>query len=215
MVTTAIAAVVFVALAVLVTLGNTESFDRWFLRTLRTADGEHLAGPSFLEFFAQDLTALGSYPVLLVLTIAMVGFFAVRLEWRAAAALAVSSLSGALILQLMKPFFNRQRPDVVPHLIEVNSLSFPSGHATMSAVIYLTLGFVSASFYDDTRTRAYIVSVFSLGTFLVGTTRVALGVHYPSDVLAGWSFGLAWSLLAWMGVRWFTSWSRTNSTPHT
>jgi len=78
-ITTVVAALAFIALAI-VTLGDTQTFDEWVLKLVRTADGAHLPGPALVETFARDLTALGSFPVLLVLTLAMVGFFAIRLE---------------------------------------------------------------------------------------------------------------------------------------
>jgi undecaprenyl-diphosphatase len=110
----------------------------------------------------------------------------------------VAVSGGALLSSVLKATFNRPRPDVVAHLVQVSSASFPSGHSLISAVIYPTLGAVLASLSVQRRTKIYfILSAFVL-MVLIGLSRMYLGVHYPSDVLAGWTVGLAWSLACWL-----------------
>jgi undecaprenyl-diphosphatase len=114
----------------------------------------------------------------------------------------IATLGGWGLGLLLKAVFGRPRPSVIPHLVEVQSLSFPSGHAMMSAVVYLTLAALLAQLSAQWAQRVYILAVGLLLTLLVGLSRVYLGVHYPTDVLAGWSAGLAWAILCWLVGRW-------------
>jgi len=118
-----------------------------------------------------------------------------------AVVIAVASLGGALISTLLKNLFERPRPDVVPHLDSVSTLSFPSGHSMLSAVVYLTLGAMLTTVLPRARDRAYVMAVSLTIPFLVGLSRCALGVHWPTDVLGGWITGLAWALVVWLGWR--------------
>src|SRR5204862_596450 len=95
----------------------------------------------------------------------------------------------------------RERPIVVPHLREVSTPSFPSGHAMISAVVYLTLGMMLMQTVRGRWTKLYCLICALMMTFLVGVSRIYLGVHYPTDVLAGWMLGLSWALLCWMVER--------------
>jgi Membrane-associated phospholipid phosphatase len=95
-------------------------------------------------------------------------------------------------------FFDRERPDAALRAVEVMNPSFPSGHAMLSAVVFLTIGVLSAHFARQKRVKLYVVSAAAVATLLVGLTRIYLGVHWPSDVLAGWSLGAAWALSCWL-----------------
>ena len=101
----------------------------------------------------------------------------------------------------LKYFYGRERPDVAFRWIEIDSPSFPSGHATSSAVIYLTLAVLLARLAEKNGEKAYIVGAALTLSFLVGVTRVYLGVHYPTDVIAGWAVGIAWALFCWFAAR--------------
>jgi undecaprenyl-diphosphatase len=111
--------------------------------------------------------------------------------------LLAATVGGILLNDVLKGLFGRPRPDTALHLTEVRSLSFPSGHAMESAIIYLTLAALMARLVQGRTLRLYVLAVAALVTLLVGLSRVYLGVHYPSDVLAGWTAGLAWALLCW------------------
>src|SRR5690606_34253779 len=120
-----------------------------------------------------------------------------------AAVLILASVGGGTILSsLLKNAFARPRPELVAHLVDVQTSSFPSGHAMLSAVTFLTIGALLAKVQPLVRTRIYLISVAILLTFLVGASRVYLGVHYPTDVLAGWSAGAAWVAGCWLVARW-------------
>ncbi len=190
---------VFVIVAGLVLGGATREFDE---RTMRAFRDPHdlgvLRGPAWLEGSVRDITALGGATVLVLFTTAVAVFLGVRRQSHALVLVVVASLGGLLLANGLKLAFQRPRPALVPHLARVDSTSFPSGHAVSSAVVYLTLGALLAQLVRERKQKAYFLGVACVLTFLVGLTRVILGVHYPSDVLAGWAAGLAWALLCWM-----------------
>lgn len=127
-----------------------------------------------------------------------------HLEGGVGALLAAGAVSGgALLFTLLKALFGRARPTVVPMLVQESAPSFPSGHATQSAVVYLSVAVMLARFESSPMLRAYLLTVGLLVTGVVGLTRVLLGVDYPTDVLAGWSLGLAWAAVGWLIAVWF------------
>jgi undecaprenyl-diphosphatase len=134
-----------------------------------------------------------------VVTVA--GFLLLQGLWRRASFVAAASFGGWFLNGALKQLFQRPRPDIVPHLREVMTMSFPSGHALQSAVVYLTLGALSMHIAQRRLTKLYCMTVGATATVLVGASRVYLGVHYPTDVLAGWLIGLSWALLCWMVER--------------
>jgi undecaprenyl-diphosphatase len=114
--------------------------------------------------------------------------------------LAVSVGGGTLLSTLLKLGFDRPRPDLVAHLVDVRTLSFPSGHAMLSAVTYLTIGVLVARVSPKRRIKVYVTAVALVLTLAIGLSRVYLGVHWPTDVLAGWSIGAAWAMACWLGA---------------
>lgn len=179
--------------------GDTLDFDKRMLSALRKADNpSQPVGPPWLELAAFDLTALGG-PTILGLTVAaVVGYLLLHGLYRNAAFVFLASVGGWLLNDFLKEIFARPRPQVVPHLRQVMSLSFPSGHALTSAAIFLTLGALLMRVAERRFVKFYIMSVAVLATLLVGATRVYLGVHYPTDVLAGWLIGSSWALFCWL-----------------
>ena len=158
-------------------------------------------GPDWLPELVRDLTALGGYLVLIIVTAAVVGFLVLDRKYHVAAYVVAAVVSGYLITMGLKNWFERPRPALFPHLHDVGSASFPSGHSMMSAVVYLTLGTLLMALVKSRRLKFYFLSVALLLTVSVGMSRVYLGVHYPSDVLAGWAAGLAWSTACWLLAR--------------
>jgi undecaprenyl-diphosphatase len=122
-----------------------------------------------------------------------------------------SVVGGSLLTNLLKGTFDRPRPDVVPHAVRVFTSSFPSGHAALSAVTYLSLGALLASEHSSYGIKTYFLSLALLLTIAVGLSRIYLGVHYPTDVLAGWCAGAAWAILCWLVWSWFKNRSATES----
>jgi undecaprenyl-diphosphatase len=158
-------------------------------------------GPFWVAEFARDVTALGGTGVLVVVTVAVAGYLWLDRRFGAMWLVVLSTLSGTGVTYALKSTFNRPRPELVPHLAETLTSSFPSGHSMLSAVVYLTLGALLAQFARRKRLKAYVLTFAVLLTGLVGFTRVYLGVHYPTDVVAGWAAGLAWAILCLLIAR--------------
>lgn len=194
--------VAFIQLAGEVLEGDTQLFDERVLAALRQPSNPDVpVGPAWLRGVALDITALGS-PAVLGLTVAAVcGFLLLQGLRRHALFIVTASLSGWLLNAALKHAFGRPRPEIVTHLREVVTLSFPSGHAMTTAVIYLTLGALLMRVAERRVTRLYIMGTAMLVTVVVGASRVYLGVHYPTDVVAGWLIGLSWALLCWLVER--------------
>jgi undecaprenyl-diphosphatase len=187
------------ALAEAVQEGETARWDRWFLEIGRQpGDLGVMRGPGWLPEVVRDITALGSVVFLAGSTAAVVGFLWLSNKRTTAVFLAVAVLSGGLVSSVLKLFFDRPRPDLVPHLAHVSSASFPSGHSMMSAVTYLTLGGIIMAVVEGRLLKMYVLALAVMLSVAVGLSRVLLGVHYPTDVLAGWTFGLAWSEACWL-----------------
>lgn len=187
----------FVALADEIREQETQGFDEAVVRALRRTDDAAIPiGPVWLRAASRDVTALGSASVLTLVVLAVCGFLAMVRHWRSMLLVLGSTVSGAVLNGALKVFFARPRPTVVPHLVEEYAPSFPSGHAMLSAIVYLTLGALLAQLTPSRWLKAYVLAVCLVLTFLVGLTRVYLGVHYLTDVLGGWMAGLAWALLS-------------------
>jgi len=159
------------------------------------------AGPLWLEGAMRDITSLGSSSVLVLIVTAVIVYLLLIRRPRTALLIFVAVAGGQLLSSLLKLEIDRPRPDLVSHLVNETSLSFPSGHAMLSAVTYLTLGSLAARFLPGRTTKIYVLSLAVLITLLVGVSRVYLGVHWPSDVLAGWCAGFAWAMLCWLAAR--------------
>ena len=185
----------FFKLASEVVEGDTMAFDRAILVAFRSAaDPAVPIGPRWLAEAMTDVTAFGSLPGLLLVTAAATGYLLLSRRARTALFVLAATGGGLALGALLKLAYARPRPDLVPHLVDVASASFPSGHATDSAIVYLTLGALVARSVPQRGLRVYILSVAILLTLLIGVSRVYLGVHWPSDVVAGWTIGAAWAL---------------------
>jgi undecaprenyl-diphosphatase len=186
--------------------GGTRVFDEWLLVALRSPG--NLAdpiGPKWFEEMMRDFTAMGSTGVLTLMVITIAGFLTMTRKGHAALFVLASVIGGVLISQSMKWAYARPRPELVPHGAEVYTASFPSGHSMMAAVVYLTLGALLARTLADRAVKVYVVAVAVFATILVGVSRVYLGVHWPTDVLAGWTLGAAWALICWLVMTWLQS----------
>ncbi len=179
--------------------GTTQQYDEWVLRHLRTpGDMTDPIGPEWFEDMWRDVTALGSITVLALVTIACGGYLFIRKRYRMLALLAAATLGGLAVSLLLKNAFARPRPEFASAATHVMTASFPSGHSMLSAIVYLTLGVLLARTSTRLRFKVYFITVALIVSLLVGASRIYLGAHYPTDVLAGWSFGLIWALLCWL-----------------
>ena len=189
---------VFVEIAGEVIEGDVTRFDRTLLMALRSAgDPSDPIGPRWFEEAARDVTGLGGTTVLTFVTLAATAYLVMTGKTHAALLVLVAVGGGMLLSTALKLGFARPRPDLVPHGVRVYTASFPSGHAMLSAVTYLTLGALLARVQPQRRVKAFLLGLAIALTVLIGMSRVYLGVHWPSDVLAGWCGGAAWASLCW------------------
>ncbi len=182
--------------------GEQFRLDRAILMLFREADDPaEPIGPEWLESAVRDVTALGGTTIIAMVTLATAGYLMLSGR-RHAAFLLLAAILGAVLLSFgIKAGIERPRPELFPHGVEVYTASFPSGHATGAAATYLTLGALLARFQRARRLKVYLMSVAVLLTLMIGVSRLYLGVHWPTDVLAGWTLGSCWALLCWMVAR--------------
>lgn len=181
---------------------DTRAFDRTILFAMRTSgDQSDPVGPRWVEEVARDVTALGGAAILVVLTVAVVAYLLLRRDTSTALLVAIAALGAQLASATLKLTFDRPRPDLVPAFTYVYTASFPSGHAMLSAAVYLTFATQLARFQPSFLVRGYLVAAALAITAAVGVSRVYLGVHWPSDVIAGWAAGAAWALLVLASAR--------------
>lgn len=175
--------------------GEMEAFDQAILMMFRDpANIESPIGPPWVHEMVRDITALGSF-ALLGLIVVVVCLFLIMAQRRAEALLVVGSVLGGTVLStVLKMGYNRPRPDLTA-MSQQFTASFPSGHAMLSAITFLTLGALLSRMAPTRRLRIFSIGTAILLTLMVGISRLYMGVHYPSDVLAGWSLGAAWALL--------------------
>ena len=174
--------------------GDTLAVDRWFLHLLRdSADLGRPRAPAWLTVAMMDITALGGTTILTLTTVFVAGFLLLIGKSRTALLVTASVSLGTLVSHAFKALVERPRPDMQLHLVEVSSASFPSGHAMLSAIVYLTLAMLLARVVKNRNARLFIVAGAILLVMLIGLSRVYLGVHYPTDVIAGWCVGAAWA----------------------
>ncbi len=179
--------------------GTTQQYDEWVLRHLRTPDDmTNPIGPQWFKDMWRDITALGSSTILTLVTAACAGYLLMRRQHRTLVLLLAATVGGVVVSLVLKTLFDRPRPEFASPESYVVTASFPSGHSMLSAIVYLTLGALLARTTNQYRLKIYFLTMAVLITLLVGFSRVYLGVHYPTDVLAGWSVGLLWALLCWL-----------------
>ncbi len=185
----------FIGLAEVIENKEPHSYDERILLAMREAGNpSDPLGPLWMEELGRDITALGGFTILTGLTLAAIGLMLLYGRPKLAVLTLVAITGGTQSAGWLKNLFDRPRPDLVPHGVYVSSASFPSGHAMMAAVVYLTLGVMLARTQTSRGVRLYLVSLSVIITLLVGFSRVYLGVHWPTDVLAGWMLGGAWAV---------------------
>lgn len=195
---------VFVLIASMVIAGETTQLDRLILLSLRNPhDLSDPLGAHWFEELMRDATALGGTGILSLITLATVMYLYLQQNKSLAWFLIVAIGSGMLMSSLLKYGFARPRPDLVPHGSYVYTSSFPSGHSMMSALVYFTIGAMFVHTHDKRSIHVFLVSVAVFIVVLIGLSRIYLGVHWPSDVLAGWCAGSLWALLSYRLIRYW------------
>src|SRR6202022_982348 len=183
--------------------GEPLTFDQNVMLALRNpANPSVPVGPTWLREMARDITSLGSTIVLGIITFAVVGYLFLARRPAVAWLMLGTVLGGGALNNLLKFAFARPRPDFVAHAARVFTSSFPSGHATLSAITYLTMGALLARLHTSLTIRIYFITVAGFFILLIGMSRVYLGGHYPTDVLGGWCIGAAWAMGCWVLMTW-------------
>ncbi|TPG40654.1 phosphatase PAP2 family protein [Sphingomonas koreensis] len=196
----ALAVLLLVVLGATIARGHQFEFDRAILLAMRRNGMP--TGPAWVAKAMIDITALGGVTVLVLLVTVVTGLLATLRLWVTAGLVLAATISGSIAVDLVKQTVGRVRPQVIDHLVQISSASFPSGHSANSAIVYLTMATLLTQIIERAATRWYVVIVAVLLVTAIGCSRVYLGVHWPSDVLAGWSFGTLWALAWWaIGAR--------------
>ncbi len=184
----------FGLVAYLVTNGLTDSFDTWGLLSYRTADTLAFGGPERVFEAVRDVTALGGIFLRTLFALgAVAALLFLRLK-REAVLFFITIASGWAVSGALKVLVGRERPELVPHLASAGGGSFPSGHSFGSALVYIGMALAFASLSDRQPVRLSIVAAAVIVSMMVAWSRVLLGVHYPTDVIAGWLGGAGWAL---------------------
>lgn len=176
--------------------GESEWFDRMVMSYVASIPLDKR-----IEEAVRDITALGGAVMMSLVTACVLVYLALSRRWHAAVLLLVNSAGAVAVSMTMKYFFDRDRPDFMPHGSHTVTSSFPSGHSMLSTTLYLTLAVLLARLERSRWMRLYFVAVALLVAFLVGISRILLGVHWPTDVLAGWSAGVLWATIGWFVLR--------------
>lgn len=187
------------ACGMLLTWRGAAVFDAPLLLWFRdAADTGRLAGPVWMAPLWQALTWLGNAAPRVAVASATVACLLALRHWRSAVWLGSLLLGGLAVSTVLKQWVARPRPQLVVHLDHVNSMSFPSGHALNSTLFYLSVALLLACLTTRRGARWCLVAAAAALSFAIGVSRIALGVHYPTDVIAGWVAALAWLWLGWM-----------------
>jgi undecaprenyl-diphosphatase len=193
----AVAAIALLGLAAasLFADGGANSVDRALMLALRTPGAlDDPIGPKWFEDVMRDMTGLGGIGVVIGSSLVFAGYLALRRRFVDVGVLAASVIGAQLVSAVIKHWVERPRPDLVSHEAAIYSASFPSGHTLMATTVYITFAMLIAADFPERRLRDYLLGVAWVVSFAVGASRIYLGVHWPSDVLAGWCIGALWML---------------------
>jgi len=182
-----------------VKLGHTQKTDEQIMIALRSP--EHVDDPLgglWVEHLARDLTSLGSTYVIILVTLATGGFLAFNNHRRSAVLLLTATASGMVVYYVFKQAIGRPRPELVSHLVHSETPSYPSGHAMLAGLLFFGLALIAGKELASIRLKLYLICVAVLLALAVGASRIYLGVHWATDVLAGWLAGFGWALLWWL-----------------
>ena len=189
----------FIIIANKVSAGATKNFDKWALELFRqTNNPVQSIGNDLVTSAVRDITALGSGTVIILFTLSVLGFLLFQKKYIMVYLILGATIGGGVLGLLLKEIFGRPRPDVIYHLTSATSLSFPSGHSMMSMVLYLSFAALMIRIPYKRAIKIYIISIALFLSIIIGISRIYLGVHYATDVLGGWSIGIAWASFCWL-----------------
>jgi undecaprenyl-diphosphatase len=191
--------IIFALLAYSVSQAWLYDIDTLLIQTLQTTlsfpETERSSNPFWFNIAMQDMTRLGSIAVIVLICSVVTCFLLIRRQVREAIFLLSGSIGGFIGAFILKSLFSRPRPNQDMALTEVYTSSFPSAHAMMAITAFGAMGYLLAQACTGKKEKTYILITAFLVIFIVGFSRVYLGVHYPSDILAGWAAGLSWLTL--------------------
>ncbi len=183
--------------------GDTNAVDTSILLMMRSAEDQNIPwGPFWFAEMMRDVSSLGSTFVLSLFTLCSAIYLYMAKHAKRAVYLIAAVIVGTALSNFLKISFARPRPDLVPHATETFTSSFPSSHSMMSAIVYLILGALLAQAQTNRKLKIYFLSVAIFLTLIIGLSRIYLGVHWPSDVMAGWLAGLICATIFWTGEYW-------------
>lgn len=190
----------FAGIADGVASGDKQGFDWSILSWMHPYADEpaRMRGPWWLHEAAMDITALGGISVLIVFGLIFGFFLLVHGKKLSALLLAVGLAGGVALSEGLKVMFDRPRPPAEYQAVETLNASFPSGHALLATVFYLTIGVMLTRAYPRARMKAYAMAWAVVVVLLIGLTRIYLAAHWATDVLAGWGIGAFWAVLLWL-----------------
>jgi undecaprenyl-diphosphatase len=180
--------------------GGSESFDHAILLGLRNTPDDPIGGPG-VQAAVMHLSGLGSGAVTTLVAVIAVSFLCLAGRWRYAGLVVACAVGTLLVMMMLKGIYDRPRPSIVTAIDPPGDESFPSGHSMISSALYPTLAVLIARALPTRRLRVFTVAcgVFMAG--MIGISRLYLGVHYPTDVLAGWTVGCTWALICGVVAR--------------
>ncbi|WP_426038036.1 phosphatase PAP2 family protein [Brevundimonas sp. DC300-4] len=187
----------FVEIADDMTEADGQAFDQMVLHWMQPVAGQP-RGPWWLHEAAADITSLGGIAVLTLFAVVALGMLLILRKWLSALLLLIGLAGGVALSEGLKALFQRERPPAAFQAVETLNASFPSGHALLSTVFYLTVAVMMTRAFPRRRLKAYVLGVGMVFALMVGLTRVYLGAHWASDVMAGWCVGAAWAMALWL-----------------
>ena len=210
----AVGVLTFIEVADDMTEADGRAFDGMVLAALRPhADPGHAWGPWWLEEAMADVTSLGGISVLGLFAVAVVGFLVIQRKRLSALMLLIGLAGGVALSEGFKGVFERERPPAQFQAVDTLNASFPSGHALLSTVFYLTVGVMLARVLPSKRLKAWVMAMAVTIAMLVGLSRVYLGAHWATDVFAGWSLGAAWAMVLWLTAHLIERFQRRHHAP--
>lgn len=179
---------------------GTESFDHAILLGLRNTPDDPIGGEG-IQAAVMHLSGLGSGAVTTMVCVITVTFLCLAGRWRYAGLVVACAVGTLVVMMILKGIYDRPRPTIVTAIDPPGDESFPSGHSMISSALYPTIAALIARALPTRRLRIFtvVVGVFMAG--MIGISRLYLGVHYPTDVLAGWTIGCTWALVCGVVAR--------------
>ncbi len=191
---------IFLKIAHEVSSNGTEWFDHGILLGLRNAPDDPI-GSEGVQAAVMHLSGLGSGAVTGLVVLIAVSYLCLAGRWRFAGLVMGCAVGTLLVMLMLKGLYDRPRPSIVTAIDPPGDESFPSGHSMIASALYLTLGTLLARAMPRRRLRVFVMATGALLALIIGASRLYLGVHYPTDVLAGWTVGCAWALVCGIAAR--------------